>query len=259
MALRTADQKERGSVDYARKIEDLIEFAEKYAALCGSPKRVEFKFCALLAAWESAALHDSKASHWYELWQQHCLVRHRGKSGRTLADPIAESPRSKQRRMSADEEARAYAKVKEGLRHVFNSTLHHYRAENDAEASLAEGSNEPAILFQKIRDSFELPQSFSSPEGMEVFLMTLIELFEQSLVNKDDLFSSKIWRSEIYRRRLGGLAETKTLADVASPEIRSERQNVFSETERTEILQQMLSAMREITKQLHSYLDKCGS
>lgn len=259
MALRTEDKKARGSVDFARKIEELIEFVDKYAALCGSPKRVEFKFCALLAGWESTALHDSKASHWHELWQQHCLARHRGKSGRTLADPIAESPRSKQRRLAAEEEARAYAQVKEGLRHVFNSTLHHYFAENDAEASLAEGSNESAILFQKIGDSFKLPQSFSRPEGLEVFLMTLIELFEQSLVNKDDLFSSKIWRSEIYRRRLGGLAETKTLADVASPEIRLERQNAVSESERSEILQQMLSSMREITKQLHSYLDKCGS
>lgn len=255
MAIRMAGKRERDPVDFARKIDELIGHIEKYTALCGSPKRIEFKFCALLAGWEAIVCHDRKASYWFELWRQHCLRHHDGKAGRTLADPIEANTRSKQRPMPAEEEAKAHAQVRDGLRRVFKSTLNHYRPQSDAEASLAAGTNESAILFQKIRDSFRLPKSFSNPEGMEFFLLTLIELFEQSLGKEDNLFSHKIWRSEIFRRRLGGLPESKTLADVASPEVRAERRSAFSEKERTKILQQMLASMREITNQLQSYLE----
>ncbi|MHB1422149.1 MAG: hypothetical protein ACYC3I_02910 [Gemmataceae bacterium] len=256
MALRATSASERGHINFGRKVDDFIDRAEKYAKLRNSPKRLEFMFCDLLAGWESTARRDSKASCWFEVWQPYCRRRHRGKAGRTLADPVKANPLPKRRQVPHEEETKAYAKVREGLRNVFKATLRHYYPESPAEASLMTGTDEPAILFQKIRASFRSPKSFASPEGLEIFLLTLIELFEESLGTEDDLFSRKAWRSEIQRRRLGGSPETKTLADVASPEVRLERGNTFPEKERTKILQRMFASMRDITNEFRSYLEK---
>src|SRR5271167_1841650 len=111
-----------GHLDFSRKIHELMGQTEKYAALCDSPRRVEFKYCALFAAWESTACHDSKASHWIDVWQRHCRKRHHGKTARTLADPEKASPLSH----GPQEEAKAYTSVRHGLRQVFRATLNHY-------------------------------------------------------------------------------------------------------------------------------------
>lgn len=245
------------NLDYSQIIHHFIGQTEKYVALCYSPKRTEFKFCAFLAGWESTACHNSKASHWFDVWQKYCRKRHHGKTERTLADPVKANPLSEQWRVPREEKAKAYTKVRDGLRHVFKVTFNHYYLGKRTDLSLMTGKDEPAILFQKIRSSFRSAKLFASPEGLELFLLTLIELFEQSLGAKEDnLFSRKVWLSEIHRRRLGGSPETRTLADVAPAEVRLERQNAFSEKERREILRKMLSSMRQITKELQFYLEK---
>jgi hypothetical protein len=156
-----------------------------------------------------------------------------------------------------EEEKKAFTKVRDGLRQVFKATLDHYYPGNHSDLSLKTETHEPAILFQKIRASSRAARSFASPEGLEVFVLTLIELFEQSLGTKEDnLVSRKLWLSEIHRRRLGGLPETRTLADVAPAEVRLERQNALSEKTRTEILRKMLASMRQIMKKLQGYLAK---
>ena len=68
---------------------------------------------------------------------------------------------------------------------------HYFSGERD-DLSLASGTDVPSILFQKIHVSFKTAKSFASPEGLEVFLLTLIELFEQSFgTNENKLFSHK--------------------------------------------------------------------
>jgi hypothetical protein len=174
-----------------------------------------------------------------------------------LADPVKASRAPERLRVQPEEEAKAYTKVREGLRRVFKATLAHYIPGGHTDLLLMAGTDDSAILFQEIHASFRSAKLFASPEGLESFLLTLIELFEQSLgAKQNELLSRKIWRSEIYRRRLGGLPETKTLADVAPAEIRLERQKAFSETKRLEILKDMVSSMRRIVKELRSCLEK---
>jgi hypothetical protein len=244
-------------LDFQHKISVLVNQTKKHLALCYSPKRTEFEFCALLAAWESTTLHDSKASHWLDVWQKYCHKRHHGTTGSTLADPVENQPLSERWHVTQEETLKAYATVREGLRHVFKTTLDHYCSGECSILSLSEGTDIPAILFQSIRAAFKTTKSIASPEGLEVFLLTLIELFEQSHgAAENNLFSRKVWHSEIRRRRLGGSAETRTLTDVAPVAIRLERQRAFPEKERNEILLAMLSSMRQITKELQTYLRK---
>jgi hypothetical protein len=93
-----------------------------------------------------------------------------------------------------------------------------------------------------------------------MFLLILIELFEQSLGAKEkNLFSRKAWHSEIRRKRLGGSPETRTLADVAPLAVRMERQKALTDKERTTILLEMLSTMTKITKEMQSYLQRFGA
>lgn len=244
-------------LDFVQKVDAFIGQTEKHLALCYSPKRTEFKFCALLAGWESTTCHDSEAAHWFDVWQEYCRKRHHGKLGRTLADPVNASPHSKRWPVPPEEETKAYSKVRDGMRRVWKVTLHHYYPGKYDDLSLTTGMDEAAILFRKIHASFRSGKAFASPEGLEVFLLTLIELFEQSLgTDEEKLISRKLWQSEIRRRRLGGSPETRTLADVAPAEVRLERQKAFPEKERTEILREMLLSMRRITKELRSYLEK---
>jgi hypothetical protein len=258
--MTTQTTRENSHVNYHQKIHDLIAQAEKYAMLCDSPKRVEFKLCAFLAGWEATVRHDSKAWHWFALWQGFCRKRHRGKTGRTLGDPVKAPSLSERWHVPQEEEAKAYKSVRDGLRRVFEVTLSHCCPTGRENLCLMTGTDEPAILFQKIRDSLESGKSFATPEGFEVFLLTLIELFEQSVgANDSSRYAHEAWLSEIHRRRLGGSPETRTLADVAPAQVRLERQNAFSEKERTKILRTILSAMRQLAEKLGSYLEKCTS
>jgi hypothetical protein len=247
----------KANLNIANKVDAFIDQTEMYLVLCYSPKRTEFKFCAFLAAWESTACLDSKASGWFDIWQKHCRKRHHGKTSLTLADPVKADPSSERLRLPKNEEVKAYAKVRGGLREVFKTTLGHYYPGIGADLSLRTGTDETAILFQKIRASFRPANSFASPEGLEVFLLTLIALFEQSLGTAEDkLISRKAWLDNIHRRRLGGSPETRTLADVAPAELRLQRQNALPEKERLEILRTMISSMRHIKKEFQYYLSK---
>jgi hypothetical protein len=244
-------------VSFPQRIRDLGDQVEKRAARCGSLERIEFKFCALLAGWESTALHDSKASYWFDLWQERCRKRHRGKAGRTLADPVTAASESGHRHVPGDERIKAYKRVRDGLRQVFKRVLDHYYPEGRDHLSLAAGTSDSAVLFQKVGDSFKSAAALAGPEGLEVFVLTLIELFEESLgTHQDSLISHKAWLSEIRRRRLGGSPETRTLADVAPADVRLDRQNAMPEQKRIEITRKMLSSMRQITGALESYLEK---
>jgi len=246
-------------LNFPKKILEFISQTDKYAALCYSPKRTEFEFCALLAAWEATALHNSKASRWVAIWQQRCRKRHQGKAGRTLADPVSRKPLSERWHIPPEEKTKAYTRVKDGLRRVFKATSHHYYPGERGDVPLATGADDPAVLFQKIQASFHTAKKFACPEGLEVFLLTLIELFEQSIGTEEDkLRARKLWRAEIRRRRLGGAPDTKTLADIAPADIRLARQKAFSNEERNEILRKMLLSMRAIMKQLDSYLSTSG-
>ena len=243
-------------IDYSGIIHDFIDQTEKYSALCDSPQRVESKFCAYLAGWESSTCHDSKASHWFEVWQTYCRKHHHGETGRTLAEPVMAIPLSERWAVPQEESVKAYATVREGLRRVLKATLDHYSSGIRDDKALALGIDEPSILFQKIRMSFKTAKSFASPEGLEAFLLTLIELFELSLgATADAMCSREVWRSEIMRRRLGGSSETRTLADVAPVDVRLKRQKAFPECERREILRTLISSMREIAKDIQIYLD----
>jgi hypothetical protein len=255
--MKTATAGLTGQLNFPSRIRAFLGQAEKYATLCPSPKRIEFQLCALLAAWESISLQDSEASHWFELWQKHCRTHHHGKTRRTLADPVEKLPLAARWHIPALETTKAHLTVKGGLRRVFRATLDHYSFPERDGPSLMGSTATPAILFEKIRASFKTGKSFACPEGLEIFLLTLIELFEQSLgTDEDDLFSHAIWLSEIRRRRLGGPPETRTLADVAAAEVRLNRQNALPEKERIEILRNMVSSMRRIMKELQSYLEK---
>jgi hypothetical protein len=255
MATHTLNASRR--LGFCQMVYDFIDQTDKYLALCGSPSRTEFKFCALLAGWESTACQDSKACHWFEIWQRHCRKRHRGKTGRTLADPVEGAPLSERWHVSQEEQTKAFTKVKDGLRQILKATLNHYCPGQPTDLFVAPRSEDPAVLLQLIHASIRNAKAFANAEGLEVFLLTLIELFEQALgAQEDKLRSRKFWLSEIHRRRLGGSPETRTLADVAPAKIRLERQNAFPEKERVDILKKMLPSMRRIAKELQICLDK---
>ena len=137
-------------LDFRRRIHALIDQAEKYAVLCDFPKKVEFRFCAFLAGWESTARHDSKASRWFEIWQEHCRKRHHGKEGRTLADPVKAVSLSERWQVGQEEESKAYKRVRHGLHDVLRITLNHYCPGDGKDLSL-QGSDEPTVLLEKIR------------------------------------------------------------------------------------------------------------
>src|SRR4051812_43169224 len=65
-------------------------------------KFVEYKLCALLAAWEAVTLGDSRACHWMMLWRDQCQRLHPGRPELTLADPVGKMieavPESEKRR-----------------------------------------------------------------------------------------------------------------------------------------------------------------
>ncbi len=239
-------------LDIHRKIEDLFIQTERYQQLCLSPKRTEFAFCALLAAWETTTLQESTASRWRDVWQDHCRKRHHGSVGKTLTDSVKARPG-----VTEEERTKAYATVAAGLRRVFKATLKHYALGEAEEQSLVNGSDPQSVLFQTITTSFKTAKSLADPAGFEVYLLTLIELFEQSFgTDEASLYSRKSWLGEIRRRRLGGSPESRTLADVAPVAVRIERQNAMSEKERIETLQTMLSTMRYILADLTTYLEK---
>jgi hypothetical protein len=240
---------------FPAKVRHLIARTERHLALCYSPKRTEFTFCALLAAWESIALHDSEASHWFDIWQRQCLKRHHGKTGRTLADPVNGRLLSERSHVPRNEVDKAYRKVRDGMQRVFEATLHHYFPEECDHLSLATRTDEAGILFLRIRASFKTAKEFACPEGLEFFLLALIELFEESLgAEEPTLLSRKLWTAEIRRRRLGGCLDTKTLADVAPAKVRLERQKFFSKDERNEILRKLVTSVRSMKKELEAYL-----
>lgn len=208
--------------------------------------------------WEATARRDNRASHWFDLWQKYCVKLHHGKRGLTLGDSVTPNLHRERWLVPQEEEAKAYKRVRDGLRQVFNKTVEHYFPGSAADPTLMTGRDDAAILYHVIRTSFRIAKTFASPEGMEFFLLTLIKSFEQSLGAKEDrLFCQKVWYWEIRRRRLGGPPQTKTLADVAPAKVRSERDKAFPEKERLEIVKKMLFSMRRITKELQSYLEKC--
>ena len=94
-------------LDFPRKLNVLVDQTEKHLALCYSPKRTEFEFCALLAAWESTTLCDGKASRWFEVWQKHCRKRHHGNGGRTVADSVHDQLLSEQWGITPEETTKA--------------------------------------------------------------------------------------------------------------------------------------------------------
>jgi len=255
--MKTATASLHAELDLPAKTHAFLRQSEKYAALCASPKKVEFKLCALLAAWEATALHDSKACYWFDLWQKHCRSHHPGKPRRTLADPLERPPLCARWHISQPEEAKAYATVHNGLQRVFKATLSQYSLPDRVGVYCDEITGVSAVLLEMIRASFKTAKSFACPEGVEVFLLTLIELFEQSLgTDEDTLFSHKAWLSEIRRRRLGGPPETRTLADVVPAEVRLKRQNALPEEERIEIIGSVVSSMRRIMKGVQLYLER---
>jgi len=255
--MKTAMASLHAELDLPAKARAFLRESEKYAALCASPKRVEFKVCALLAAWEATTLHDSKACYWFDLWQKHCGKHHPGKPGRTLADPIEKPPLCTRWHIAQPEAAKAYATVHNGLKRVFKATLSQYSIPDGAGTYCDEINGVSAVLLEMLRTFFRTAESFACPEGVEVFLLTLIELFEQSLgTDENNLFSHKAWLSEIRRRRSGGPPETRTLADVAPAEVRLKRQNALPDEERIEIIGSVVSSMRRIMKDLQLYLEK---
>src|SRR5437588_1790375 len=143
-----------GRLDFPQRIDDLIHQTEKYAALCASPKRVEFKFCALLASWEATACHNSEASHWFDIWQKHCLKHHRGTARRTLADPVKASLLTERWHVPQKEETKAYANVRDGMGEVFKATLRYHGFEKSAGPSFTPRMDEASVLYQKVHTSF---------------------------------------------------------------------------------------------------------
>jgi hypothetical protein len=118
---------------------------------------------------------------------------------------------------------------------------------------------EAGILFQRIRTSFKTAKEFACPEGLEFFLLTLVELFEESLgAEEPKLVSRKLWTAEIRRRRLGGCLDTKTLADVAPAKVRLARQKSLSKDERNEIVWKLVTSVRSMTKELEAWLSSRG-
>jgi hypothetical protein len=240
-------------LDYFGEIKNLFARIEKYPKLFNSPKGTEFEFCALLAAWESTALHDTQSSRWRELWSRHCVERHHRKSGLTLADPVEGPTLSERWHISSEETAKAYKTVRDGMRRVFKATLakHHLEAADRS----AVPAQPAAILRQLIDHSLKTAHSFASPEGLESFLLTLMGLFERSLgQDHRKLASREQWHVELRRKRFVGPPETRTLADVAPLNERLTRQAAFPHDERIRILEQMLPTMKQVTKELQHYI-----
>ena len=241
------------TLDFPEKIQTILDLVRRRPAMWISPRRLEFQLCALLTAWEAVTLGDEKAHYSLDLWREYSQQLHHGKAGLTLADPVERS-RGKGETSSAEQEkSKAYQSVLGGLRKVYKVTRGHYGEE--AIRNSAPGGKATTILSQLITDSFHRGRSFADPEGLEAYLVTLIELFETSLdQDPSTLLSRRLWRQEIQRKRALGPPATRTLADVTPLERRSERSQAPLVKERNAVLHQIVKSMQRIMHKTDSYL-----
>ena len=240
------------TLDFPGKIGDILEMARERPEMCLSPDRLEFRLCALLAAWETVTVGNAQSHHWQHVWQKHCLKLHHGKAGLILADPIKGPSRQLRCYRSQSEKLKAYQNVVHGLRRVFKGMVEHYQQSEPNGARLT--SDPSVILAELISRSFRLAKSFAGPAGLESFLLTLIESYESSLSrNGSSNYAIGLWRREIQRKRSLGPPATRTLADVASLDVRLQRARSPGET-RPETIQQITKYMPSLVRQLSLYL-----
>jgi hypothetical protein len=242
-----------GCLDFRGRIEAVLALAEKRPGMFASPHRLEFRLCALLAAWEAVTLRRAQARQWQALWQDACRKLHRRRTGLTLADPVGREDRRQGFVVPETERAKAYAKVLEGLRRVYRGILKEDRVNGAAgPASLAQSA---AVLAKLIAEGFRHGKSLAGPEGLESYLLTLIELFECARGKGGSATQSgELWQREIRRRRSAGPPETRTLADVTSLDKRLERAKAFTPQERKAAAAGLVKAMRRVVGQLDAYL-----
>jgi hypothetical protein len=200
------------TLDFPSSIQRIIDLARKRPGMFPAPRRLEFRLCALLTAWESLALANAHAQHWFDLWRKHCRQVHGEKSNLTLADALRTRTRDGQgTTLSRQQVSHAYDSVLRGLKSVYKRT----RSVCQTEAQDAR------ILADVIARSFDQAKEFADPEGLEIYLLTLIELFEiAAREGKPVLISRTQWRQAIERKRSLGPAATRTLADVVPFEAR---------------------------------------
>jgi hypothetical protein len=141
------------------------------------------------------------------------------------------------------------------LRKVLKATCNHYFPDVAiANLSLAVSSSSSTLL-RLINRSFKALKSVAPPAGYEVFLLTLIETFEQSLPSSGDELRSRLaWQSEIRRRRLGGPAQTKTLADIKPVKERMKDLSDFSGPCRQDALSQLLKLLKRLVTKMSKHL-----
>jgi hypothetical protein len=245
--------KTTGALDFPAKIRAILDRVQERPGMYASPKRLEFGLCARLAAWEALTLHDARSYHWLQVWQEHCGKLHHGRTGLTLADPVGKPGLRQRWGVSQSETTKAYQRVLDGLRRVYQDTLAHYH--QSKLVPLASNEQAASILGQLITESFHQARSFAEPEGLESYLLTLIELFEWSLgQDPSKLCSRERWQQEIQRKRSLGPPATRTLADVTSLDVRLARAKALLPNERAAILSQIIKSMHQIVKQLDTYL-----
>ncbi|HEV3082650.1 MAG TPA: hypothetical protein VGY66_22895 [Gemmataceae bacterium] len=243
------------SLEFPERIEAILELSRKHPAMWPLPKRLEFQLCAYLVAWETLARGDATAHHALDLWRERCRKLHR-KSGLTLADPIQRPGVPQRWGMTKQETTKAYQSVLQGLRRVYKGMRVQYHAETENDAA----AGAPAcILSGLLAESFRHAKSFADPHGLEAYLLTLLELFEASLDRDGSpLVALKLWRAEIRRKHTLGPSATRTLADVATADVRAARRKAFRQEEHTAVLRRIAESIEKIVEQMESYLASRG-
>lgn len=225
-------------LDFSAKIKRHLDLAEKSPDMWPSPTRLEFKVCALLAAWEAVALHHAQAHHWRDLWQTCCA------GSRTLSDRLHAANSTQLSKVSL---AKSYKQVEHGMKQVYEATKAHY-----ARTKLAPPAR---ILDELIKESFQQGRSFACPEGLEVFLLTLVEQLECILASDArPSVANEAWRKEIQKIRGLGPPATRTLSDVTPLAARLAGAKGSSNAEHRQALARIAKHMDMVATDLGRYL-----
>jgi hypothetical protein len=248
-----ASAKAPACLDFRGRIGALLDLAEKRPGMFASPRWLELRLCAFLAAWEAVTLHPGQARRWQALWLDACRKLHHGRTDLTLADPVGGPDRRQRPGVPVAETGKAYSRVLEGLRRVYRGVVEQDKV-NGAVAPTLQAQSAGA-LAELIAEAFRHGKSLADPEGLESYLLTLIELFECARGKAASATrSGELWQREIRRRRSVGPPETRTLADVTSLDKRLERAKAFPPEERKAVVARLIKAMRRVVQRLDTYL-----
>lgn len=229
------------------EVHNFLVCTRTHAHLVVSAEKVQFKGLALLAAWEAIATADPESSHWLDLWRQEI-----SESPIAGIDASAPAPGS--------EEKKAYSRVENGLKRVLNTAIEHWAPGKRLGGLHFEAATTSTVLFRLIDRSFSSVKSVASPGGYEVFLLALIELFEQAIAALGASPKARFdWQAEISRLLPGGPADSKTLADANSSRKPMERITDDDRTARVATVNQVLMHLRRMAAKMKRYLKNRSS